>query len=718
MKHLLLSLLCCSLILFSCKKKKDVEEVGRIKVESYPETRKDSVSDDYFGTQINDPYRWLEIDTAKEVEAWVKSQNEVTQNYLSQIDFREKIADRLETLFNYPKFSAPFKKGENLFFFKNDGLQNQSVMYVERNGKEAEVFMDPNKFSGDGTTALTGMSFSNDHKLIAYTTSVAGSDWRTMYVKDVETGALLDDKIEWLKFSSAAWAADGFYYSGYDAPFKGTEYSKATEYAKIYYHKLGTDQAEDILIYEDKEHPKRYFWPQVPESEEYLIIGISEGTNGSSLLWKKLNGKHTPGGLKTLYEGFEYNYSVVESTDGDLFILTDEDAPNYHLLRVFPGSDEIMPVELIPEKDEVLKGVSLVNNRLYASYLKDANSKIVEYDLDGKLIKEVELPGVGTVSGFGGNKEDKEIYFTYTSYTSPPTIYLYSTESAKTEMFRKNEFSMDLDQYVSEQVFYPSKDGTKIPMVITYKKGMVKNGMNPTLLYGYGGFNISITPSFSPSRMVFLENGGVLAVANLRGGGEYGEEWHKAGMLEKKQTVFDDFIAAAEFLISEKFTSSDKLAIEGRSNGGLLVGACMTQRPELFKVALPGVGVLDMLRYHKFTVGWGWAVEYGSSDNEEDFNYLIKYSPLHNIKEGVEYPATLVTTADHDDRVVPAHSFKFIAELQSKHKGDNPVLIRIDEKAGHGAGKPVSKVIDEAADIWSFVFYNLGMNVAAEPEVQ
>lgn len=715
MNRIVLPLLCLSIVLFSCRKKKEVKEDLKITVESYPETRQDTVYDDYFGQSIHDPYRWLEVDTAEEVAQWVKQQNAVTQKYLSQITFRNQIAQRLETLFDYPKYSAPFKEGNNLFFFKNDGLQNQSVMYIQRNGGEPEVFLDPNKFSADGTTALGGISFSHDHRLLAYSTSSAGSDWQTMYVMDIASGQLLGDKLEWLKFSGAAWSGNGFYYTGYDQPVKGMEYSKTTEFAKIYYHQLGTGQSDDILIYEDKAHPKRYFWPQVPSDEDYLIIGISAGTSGSSVMWKKLGGKPSPGGFKVLYEGFDHNYQVIESKDGDLYILTDENAPNYKLLKVFPESDEIMPATVIPEQKEVLEGVSLVNNRFYASYLKDANTMVVEYDLKGNKIKEIELPGVGTVAGFAGNKDDVDIYFTFTSYTAPPTIYRFGTETGESGLFRSNEFPMDLSQYTSEQVFYPSKDGTKIPMIITYKKGIKRDGNNPTLLYGYGGFNISITPAFSAGRMVFLENGGILAVANLRGGGEYGEEWHKAGMLEKKQTVFDDFIAAAEYLIAEKYTSPQKLAIEGRSNGGLLVGACMTQRPELFKVALPGVGVLDMLRYHKFTVGWGWVVEYGSSDNEADFNYLIRYSPLHNVKEGVEYPATLVTTADHDDRVVPAHSFKFIAELQSKHRGDNPVLIRIDEKAGHGAGKPMTKVIEEAADIWSFVFYNLGMEMAQEP---
>lgn len=715
MKRIVLPVLIV-LALFSCKKQKEEVQEQRIKVESYPETKKDTVSDNYFGTIIKDPYRWLEFDTAADVSDWVKRENAVTQKYISQIPFREAMGKRLETIFNYPKYSAPFKKGSNLFYFKNDGLQDQSVMYAQKNGGEAEVFIDPNKFSEDGTKALGGLSFSHNKKLLAYTISSAGSDWQTMYVKDVESGEMLDDQLNWLKFSSAAWAGDGFYYTGYDAPRKGTEFSKATQSPKIYYHKLGTPQSEDVLVFEDTEHPFRYYWPVVPDDEDFLFIGVSEGTSGSAILWKKLDKKPEKGGFKTMFEGFDYNYSVVESLDGDVYVLTDEGAPNYHLIKVFPESDEVMSEVVIPEQKEVLRGVSLVNGRLFANYLKDANTMIVEYDLEGKKTKEIELPGIGTVGGFSGDRDNREIYYTYTSYISPPTIYKYDIEAGTSELFRKNEFPMDLSEYTSEQVFYPSKDGTKIPMIITYKKGMKRDGTNPTLLYAYGGFNISITPSFSANRMVFLENGGILAVANLRGGGEYGEEWHKAGMLDKKQNVFDDFIAAAEYLISEKYTSSSKLAIEGRSNGGLLVGACMTQRPDLYAVALPGVGVLDMLRYHKFTVGWGWAVEYGSSDNEDQFDYLVKYSPLHNVEEGVEYPATLVTTADHDDRVVPAHSFKFIAELQAKHKGDNPVLIRIEEDAGHGAGKPMSKIIEEAADVWSFIFYNLGMDLKKDTD--
>ena len=678
---------------------------------TYPITDTVNQSDDYFGTAITDKYRWLENDTLAQTAAWVKAQNAVTESYLANIPFRNNIQKRYTEIWDYAKYSAPFKKGENYFFYKNDGLQNQAVLYIQA-GLDAEpkVFIDPNTLSKDGTAALAGMSFNKDNTLVAYGVSQAGSDWKEMKVMDVATGKHLPDVINWTKFAGAAWYKDGFFYAAYDAPAKGTEFSKTSESPKIFYHKLGTKQKSDVLIYQNTDASLQYYWPQVDDAENYLLIGISEGTSGSSILWKELSSGINGDGIMELFGGFDYNYNVVGNIGKDLLVQTDNGADNYKVVLVNPAKPAIENWKtIIAEQPEVLEGVSQVSGKLFASYLKNASSRIVQYAETGKQEKVIELPGIGTIGGFGGEREGTEIFYTFDSYTSPSNIYKYTIATGKSELYRKSEFTVDMSNYETTQVWYPSKDGAKVPMFITHKKGLKMDGNNPTYLYGYGGFNISLTPGFAISMVPFLEKGGIYVVANLRGGGEFGETWHKAGMLAKKQTVFDDFIAAAEFLIKEKYTSTEKLAISGRSNGGLLVGACMTQRPDLYKVALPGVGVLDMLRYHKFTVGWGWAVEYGSSDKKEDFDYLIKYSPLHNVK-AVEYPATLITTADHDDRVVPAHSFKFAAELQSKHLNQvNPVLIRIEENAGHGAGKPTSKTIEELTDLWSFVFYNLGM---------
>jgi prolyl oligopeptidase len=675
----------------------------------YPRTEKTDQTDSYFGTQVADPYRWLEYDTAADVTQWVEAQNQVTQNYLASIPFRGAVKKRLEELWNYPKYSAPFKKGDYYFFYKNDGLQNQSVLYYQKNlDDQPEVFLDPNTLSKDGTVALSGITFSKDHKYAAYTISESGSDWQQIFVMEVATKKLLSDHIKWVKFSSASWQENGFYYSRYDEPVKGKEYSNQNQYQKVYYHTLGNSQAQDQLVFEDKEHPLRYFFAQVTEDERFAVIYASEGTQGTELYAKDLTTNQP--GFQMLCKGFEYNYTVVDNVGNKLLVLTDNGAPNYRLVSIDPRQTQSSSWKtIIPEKKELLEGVSSAGGKLFASYLKDASSKVYQLSMDGKAEQEIKLPAIGSAGGFSGEKTDKELFYTFTSFTYPTTIYKYTIATGKTDLFRKSEVKFNTEDYITKQVFYTSKDGTRVPMFIVHKKGLKLNGNNPTYLYAYGGFNISLTPSFSTSRMVFLENGGIFAMPNLRGGGEYGENWHKGGMLEKKQNVFDDFIAAAEYLIKEKYTSSQKLAIAGGSNGGLLVGAAMTQRPELFKVALPAVGVMDMLRYHKFTIGWGWAVEYGSSEKEDQFNYLFKYSPLHNLKEGVHYPATLVTTADHDDRVVPAHSFKFAATLQEKHKGKNPVLIRIETKAGHGAGKPTSKQIEEAADIWSFVWYNMGV---------
>lgn len=679
---------------------------------SYPQTKKVDQTDNYFGTAIADPYRWLENDTARDTEAWVKEQSALTQGYLSKIPFRQKLHQRLTELWNYPRYGAPEKEGEWYTFYKNDGLQNQSVLYVQKGleGKP-EVLLDPNKLSADGTVALQATAFSKKQKYFAYAASASGSDWQEIFVMDFKNRKLLADKLEYVKFTGISWKGEeGFYYSGYDRPKdEATKFSAKTEYQKVYFHKIGTPQSADILIYEDREHPLRYVSGGLTEDERFLVLSISEGTDGSEIKVKDLNDKAATG-FTTIVPGFKTNAGVIDNVGGKLLLQTNSNAPNNKVVLLDPKNPgEAGWKTIIPEQKETLEGVSTGGGKLFASYLKDASSQKVQYSLDGKLEHKIELPGVGTAGGFGAKKEDNAFFYSFTSFTYPPTIFRYDIKTGKSELFRKSEVKFDPAAYETKQVFYTSKDGTKVPMFITHKKGLKMDGNNPTLLYAYGGFNVNITPSFSVANMVFIENGGVYCVANLRGGGEYGEDWHKGGMLNKKQNVFDDFIAGAEFLIREKYTSSEKLAIRGGSNGGLLIGACITQRPELFKVALPQVGVLDMLRYHKFTVGWGWAVEYGSSDNKEQFDYLIKYSPLHNIKKGTCYPATLVTTADHDDRVVPAHSFKFAAALQEAQGCDNPTLIRIDSKAGHGAGKPTSKMIDEAADIWSFVFYNMGV---------
>ncbi len=670
---------------------------------TYPVTRYDStVVDNYHGVEISDPYRWLEDDRSEETAAWVAAQNAVTEDYLSQIPYRGQIVERLTELYDYPKQGAPFRQGEYYFFFRNDGLQNQSVMYrqVGLDGT-AEVFLDPNKLSADGTVALGGISFSQDDKYMSYTTSASGSDWVEIHTMEVATKEKLADVIKWVKFSGASWGEDGFYYSRYDEP-KGSALSAKNEYQKVYYHKLGTSQSEDVLVYEDREHPLRYFHGSVSDDNKWLFISGSEGTHGTEYLYKRV-GSSAP--FKVLFKGFEYDYSVIDCRDDVALVLTNAGAPNFRLIAV--NLNTMVEREVIPQGGDLLQWVSTAGeSSIFAGHLKDASTKVTQYDWSGNEVRKVELPGIGTTGGFGGEKEDKTVFYSYTSFNVPPTYYQYDIESGVSELYRQTEVNFDVTNYTVEQVFYPSKDGTKVPMFLVYKKGLKRDGSAPTLLYAYGGFNISLTPSFSPSNILLMEQGGIYALANLRGGGEYGEVWHKGGMLEKKQNVFDDFIAAAEYLISEGYTSSEHLAISGGSNGGLLVGACMTQRPELYAAAFPQVGVLDMLRYHRFTIGWGWVVEYGSADNEADFDYLIKYSPLHNIKQGVCYPATMVMTADHDDRVVPAHSFKFAATLQAAQGCDNPTLIRIDANAGHGAGKPMSKIIESYGDYWAFMLQN------------
>lgn len=679
-----------------------------IKMHPYPDSKKEAVYDSYFGTKVADPYRWLEDDTSPATEAWVKAQNVVTNGYLNQIPFRAAIKERLTQIWDYPKYGSPFKEGGYYFFFKNSGLQNQSVLYRQQGlAGEPEVFLDPNSFSADGTVALGDISFSTDSRYMAYSTSASGSDWVEIHVVEVATKKVLTDRVGWVKFSGAVWKGDGFFYSRYDEPVKGKEFSNANEFQKVYFHKLGDPQAADVLVYQDLDHPKRYFSPQVTEDERFLFIYGSEGTHGTEVFWKDL----TKGGdFKLLFPGFEHDYSIVDNEGDKLIVVTNNGAPNFKAVLVDPNNPQEQSWQpFIPQAADLLEGVTTGGGKLFASYLKDASTHVFEYSRQAVLLKEIALPGIGTTGGFSGKKSDDLLFYTFTSFTTPTTIFKYDVKSGESSVFRTTEVAFNPADFETHQVFFTSKDGTKVPMFIIHKKGVTLDGSNPTLLYGYGGFNISLTPSFSPSRIVFLENGGVYVMVNLRGGGEYGEAWHKAGMLDKKQNVFDDFIGAAEYLIAKKYTSSDRLAIAGGSNGGLLIGAVMTQRPELFKVAFPQVGVLDMLRYHKFTIGWGWAVEYGSSDSKEQFEYLYRYSPLHNVVKGVTYPATLIMTADHDDRVVPAHSFKFAATLQEKDSGTHPILIRIETKAGHGAGKPTSKVIDEAADMWSFLFKNVGV---------
>jgi len=678
----------------------------------YPTTKKGETTEDYHGTKVADPYRWLEDDNSEETKAWVQAQNKVTFDYLATLPQRDKIKKRLEELWNYPRYSSPSKKNEYYYFYKNDGLQNQAVLYRQKglDGKPEE-FLNPNTLNKEGIAALGSTSFSKSGKYFAYSVAVAGSDWQEGYIMETATRKVLTDKIRWIKFSGFSWKGDeGFYYSGYDQPDEKTKLSKQNQFHKVFYHKLGTDQSADELIYEDKEHPLRYHSAGLTEDKRFLILQISEGTSGAEIRYWDLQ---DPGQekFKVLIPGFSTEPDVIDSNpEGELLVRTNDGAPNYQVVLINPKSPEKENWKpIIPEKEEALQGVGTAGGNMFASYLKDASTKVYQYNYSGELIREISLPGIGSAGGFGGEKEDKEFFYTFSSFSTPPSIYRYNIATGKSTLFRKTEVKLKTEDFVTEQVFFTSKDGTKVPMFLTYKKGMVKNGQNPVLIYGYGGFNIPVTPGFSTSNAFFIEQGGIYVSVTLRGGSEYGEKWHKAGMLENKQNVFDDFIGAAEHLVKEKYTNSQKIAIRGGSNGGLLVGAVMTQRPDLFKVALPAVGVLDMLRYHKFTVGWGWAVEYGNADSAKQFPYLYKYSPYHNLKQGVSYPATLVTTADHDDRVVPAHSFKFAARLQEYHTGANPVLIRVDVNAGHGAGKPTSKQIDEATDIWSFVMHNLGM---------
>jgi prolyl oligopeptidase len=675
----------------------------------YPDTKKVDVVDDYHGTKVADPYRWLEDDNSAETAAWVKEENKITDEYLSKIPFREKLRQRFEQLYNFPKYSAPFREGDKYYFFKNDGLQNQSVLYVkDKLDGESSVFLDPNKLSEDGTKSLSGISFSKDGKWFAYGVSSGGSDWDEFFIMNALTKEKLNDHLKWIKFSGMAWKDNGFYYSRYPEP-SGSELSTKNQFSKVYYHKVGEDQSKDMIVYEDASKPDRGFSAQTTIDERFLIIYFTEGTSNNGMLVKDLSNPNSK--FISIVDELNNNYSVVDNVGDKLLVHTDYDAPNYRLILIDlknPARENWKDV--IPEKQkDVLQGAQIIGGKIIATYMQDAANHAYLYNIDGELDSEIELPTLGSVA-FTGRKDDNTAFYSFTSFTYPNTIYKLDIDTKISELYQKVDMDFDFNNYETKQVFYPGKDGTKVPMFIVYKKGLVLDGNNPAYLYSYGGFNISLNPSFSTSRLMFLENGGVFAMPNIRGGGEYGEAWHKAGMLDKKQNVFDDFIAAAEYLIKEGYTNPSKLACAGGSNGGLLIGAVINQRPDLFKVAIPQVGVMDMLRFHKFTIGYYWVVEYGSSDNPEQFKYLYKYSPLHNIKSGLNYPAVLVTTADHDDRVVPAHSFKYIATLQEHYKGENPVLIRIETKAGHGAGKPTSKVIEEVADLWSFVFYNLGMN--------
>ena len=679
---------------------------------TYPKAEKVDTVDVYFGTEVADPYRWLENDTSAATAAWVEAENKVTNEYLAQIPFRKQLLERLTNLANYEKIGAPFKKHGKYYFYKNDGLQNQSVLYVQDSLEgEPRVFLDPNKLSDDGTVALTGLSFSHDGKYAAYTISRSGSDWTEIYVLDTVTGQLLDDHIEWAKFTGAAWQGDGFYYSAYDAPVKGKEFSNVNENHKVYYHKIGTPQTEDKLIYQNPAYPKRFYYTGTSEDERILFVYESGAGRGNNLFIKDLKKANAP--FIQLTTDFDYQYSPIEVIDNNVYIFTNYGAPKNRIMVADINNPKLENwKELIPEMESVLSSAEVIGGKLFLTYDKDASNHAYVYSQKGEHMHEIKLPSLGSV-GFSGTKDDKECFFVFTSFTTPGTIYKYDMDKNSYELYRAPKVEFNSDDFVTEQAFFPSKDGIMIPMFLTYKKDLERNGNNPVFLYGYGGFGISLNPVFTTSRIPFLENGGIYAQVNLRGGSEYGEEWHIAGTKMQKQNVFNDFISAAEYLINNKYTNPDKIAIVGGSNGGLLVGACMTQRPDLFKVAIPQVGVMDMLRYHKFTIGWNWASDYGTSeDSQEMFEYLKGYSPLHNLKPGTKYPATMVTTADHDDRVVPAHSFKFAATLQECNDGTNPTIIRIDSKAGHGAGKPMAKVLEEQADIYGFIMYNLKMKPA------
>ncbi|MDI1233091.1 MAG: prolyl oligopeptidase family serine peptidase [bacterium] len=676
---------------------------------NYPHTDTTAIADTLFGKIISDPYRWLEDDRSEKTKAWIEDQNKLTFSYLDKIPYRDQLKKRMSEIWNYERFTAPFHEGKYTYFFKNDGLQNQSVLYRQTDNGEPEIFLDPNTFSPDGTTSLGGIDFSKDGSLVAYQISEGGSDWRKVIVLDAETKKVVDDTLKDVKFSGLSWKGnEGFYYSSYDKPINASQLSAKTDQHKLFFHQLGAKQSEDALIFGGSKTPRRYIGGGVTEDEQYLVISAATSTNGNELYIQDLRTKNAP--IQTIVKNFDHNNNLIHTEGSTLYILTDLDAPNMRLVKT--DIKQVTPehwVDVIAETNMPLS-ISTGGGKLFASYLKDATSQMLQYNLNGQLEHEIKLPGKGTADGIGGKWDETKLYYSYTSYISPSTIYSYEVASGQSSIYKKSGIKFDPSGYESNQVFYTSKDGTKIPMIITHKKGLKMDGQNPTILYGYGGFDISLTPTFSTAMVAWLEVGGVYAVPNIRGGGEYGKAWHDAGTKMQKQNVFDDFIAAAEWLINQHYTSSSYLAISGGSNGGLLVGACMTQRPELYKVALPAVGVLDMLRYHKFTAGAGWAYDYGTADDSlEMLNYLLTYSPYHNLHRGKNYPATMVTTGDHDDRVVPAHSFKFAARLQANNDGPNPTLIRIETKAGHGAGKPTAMVIAEYADRFAFALYNMGI---------
>ncbi|HEV7902862.1 MAG TPA: prolyl oligopeptidase family serine peptidase [Pyrinomonadaceae bacterium] len=702
---------------FAQKSNADGAAENTSKPHTYPAAKKVEQVDDYHGTKVADPYRWLEdLDTA-DTKAWVEAQNRLTNAYLAEIPARQRIKERLTKLWNFERYGIPFREGDRYFFTKNDGLQNQYVLYTAASlTDEPRVLLDPNKLSTDGTIALAGTAISRDGKLMAYGLSASGSDWSEWKVRNIETGQDLPDVIKWVKFSGASWTPDGkgFYYSRYDEPKAGTSgLSGVNEFQKLYYHRLGTPQAEDALIYDRKDQKDWGFSGDVTDDGRYLIITVWTGTDVKNrIYYKDLQAKDAP--VVKLLDDFDAAYNFIDNDGAVFWFMTDKDAPRNKIIAVDTRKPERANWKtVIPEAAETIESVNVINNMLVVAYLKDAHSQVKVYKLDGSFLREVQLPGIGSVSGLSGKRTDKETFYAYASFTTPYPIYRYDMETGKSTLYRQPKVDFNPNDYETRQVFFNSKDGTRVPMFITHKKGLKLDGTNPTLLYGYGGFNVNETPGFSVSRMVWMEMGGVFALANLRGGGEYGKDWHEAGMKLKKQNVFDDFIAAAEWLIANKYTSTPKLAIQGGSNGGLLVGAAITQRPDLFGAALPAVGVMDMLRFSKFTIGAAWVSDYGSPDNPEEFKALYAYSPLHNLKPGRSYPPTLITTADHDDRVWPGHSFKFAAAMQAAQGGSAPVLIRIETKAGHGAGKPTSKIIEEYADLWGFLVRTLNMNVPA-----
>jgi prolyl oligopeptidase len=680
---------------------------------TYPATNKVEHVDTYHGVKVADPYRWLEDDNAPETTKWVEAQNQVTFGYLAKLPFRAQVQQRLKRLYDYPKYSLPFRKGEHFFFSKNDGLQNHSVLYVQKglDGKP-EVLIDPNAFSEDGTVGMAGFALSKDGKFAAYGKTQGGSDWREVFVMEVATRKQLPDHLKWIKASGTSWRGDGFYYSRYAAPEKGKELSSKNEDQKVFFHKVGTPQSEDVLVYEDPAHPQRFHSVGTTEDERFAILSISErgqGKKGNAVFFRDLAKADAPF-VPIVKEIGDDSFGVVDNVGGRFLIRTDRGAPNGRVFLYDPATPDPKDwKDVLPERPEPLQGCGTAGGKLFASYLKDVTTRAQVFSLEGKLENEIELPGPGSANGFGGERDDTFVFYSFTSFNYPPTIYRYDLATKKSALFRAPEIpGFTPASYETRQVFYKSKDGAQVPMFLVHRKGLELNGRNPTLLYGYGGFNVTTAPNFNALRLALLEQGFVYASANLRGGGEYGEKWHEAGIKLRKQNVFDDFIAAAEWLIEKKYTSPEKLAIQGGSNGGLLVGAVMNQRPELFQAAIPQVGVMDMLRFHKFTIGWNWIADYGSSDNEPEFKALYAYSPLHNIKGGTKYPATLITTADHDDRVVPAHSFKYAATLQEKASPDRPALIRIDTRSGHGASN-TTKALELAADVYSFLFQNLGV---------